>query len=146
MEARNPVELENDRGYANANNQRELSLDEEQKGLVNFDELLALWYFVLAMWYGFIAFQNWRMRMSQRQNQYHQLQQQQQQQQRTFTKMHWFIFAISITGLANFLFSLSLLEVLDHRSRIGGTVTKLSYASKCKKMHEKCSIIWILKL
>jgi hypothetical protein len=115
---------------------RRLNLNQEQQGLLNYDEILALWYFALAIWYGYLAFQNWKRRISQRQYQYRQLHQEisapsvSPDSRRTFYKIHWFIFSISIMGLANFLFSFSLLEVLDHRSGIGGTVKKLSYASK----------------
>lgn len=116
---------------------RTLSLDQEMQGLLNYDEFLALWYFALAVWYGYLAFQNWKRKMEQRQRYYRQLYQQEtaleapfQQHQSMFYKIHWFIWSISIMGMANFLFSVSLLEVLNHRSDIGGFVKKVSYASK----------------
>jgi hypothetical protein len=103
------------------------NLSREQQGLLNFDEISALWYFALAFWYGYFIYKR-RMHMQQRRRQYHQ--QHYTTTDSSVAAVHWFIFSIAIMGLASFLFSFSLLEVLDHRSVIGSSVKKLSYASE----------------
>lgn len=97
----------------------------EQHGLLNFAEFLALWYCGLAIWYGHAAMKNYK-----RRNLLSSQQAESNSDEISFHVVHWFILSIAIMGLANFLFSFSLLEVLDHRSSIGSTVIKLSYVSK----------------
>ena len=104
------------------------NLDKEQHGLMNFDEISALWYFTLATWYGYLAFQNWKLRRRQHQQQQSRLSAATTTTSSSyFTAIHWFVLSITIMGLGNFLFSFSLLEVIDHRSIIGSNVRKLSY-------------------
>ena len=101
-------------------------LTREQQVLLNFDEVIALLYFIIALWYGCFRYRKWKVAIVQRPNrdsttfisQYE------------FSPIHWLILSIAIMGLANFLFSLSLLEVMDHRSSIGSRVLKFSYVSK----------------
>ena len=52
--------------------------------------------------------------------------------QYVFSPIHWLIVSIAIMGLATFLFSVRLLQVMGHRSStgIGGGVLKLSYVSE----------------
>ena len=99
-------------------------LSREQHGLLNFDELSALWCLGLALWYGHAVAKSYR-----RTNDVSP-QQAQNNNDGSFHVIHWFIFSIAVMGLANFLFSFSLLEVLDHRTSIGSTVRNLSYGSK----------------
>ena len=99
----------------------------EQQILLNFDEIVAIFYFGLAFWYAYYKHLNSRSlaeELSSRGSGHS------TRIQHEFTPIHWFILAIAIMGLANFLLSFSLLEVLDHRSSIGSTVLKLSYVSK----------------
>mmetsp|Transcript_20522 Transcript_20522/g.23502 ORF Transcript_20522/g.23502 Transcript_20522/m.23502 type:complete len:145 (-) Transcript_20522:1201-1635(-) len=101
-------------------------LTHEQYWLLNFDEIVALWYFILAIWYGFFRFQNWKRSRTTSTTttivnnniQY------------GFSPIHWLILFIAIMGLANFLFSVRVLQVMGRRSSIGGRVLKLSYASE----------------
>jgi len=100
-------------------------LTQEQYWLLNFDEIVALWYFILAIWYGFFKFQNWKRSRTTSTTttivnnniQY------------GFSPIHWLILFIAIMGLANFLFSVRVLQVMGRRSSIGGRVLKLSYAN-----------------
>ena len=99
----------------------------EQQRLLNFDEIIAICYFALAIWYGYLKRLNSRPateELSSRGSGHS------TRIRHEFSPIHWFILAIAIMGLANFLLSFSLLEVLDHRSSIGSTVLKLSYVSK----------------
>jgi hypothetical protein len=98
-------------------------LSPEQEGMINFDEFLVIWYCLLALWYGYFAFSNWRRRNNAGASSI-------LYPEYAFAAVHWFIFSIAIMGLANFLFSFGLLEVLDHRPSIGRGVKRLSYASK----------------
>ncbi|MGK3735104.1 MAG: hypothetical protein ACI8RD_014352 [Bacillariaceae sp.] len=111
-------------------------LTREQQGLLNFDEIVALWCFILVVSYGFFRFRNWKISRSRIRTtitttsindddtdddiQY------------GFSPIHWLIVSIAIMGLANFLFSVRLLQVMGHRSStgIGGGVLKLSYVSE----------------
>jgi hypothetical protein len=113
-------------------------LTSEQQGLLNFDEIIALWCFILVVWYGFFRCRNWRISRKRRTTmstttsindtdnddiQY------------GFSLIHWLIVSIAIMGFANFLFSVRLLQVMGHRSStgIGGGVLKLSYVSEYQK-------------
>ena len=98
----------------------------EQKTLLNFDEVVAFWYFVLTLWYGWLKHQNSRSTIERRATR----ESANSVTQHEFAPIHWLILAISIMGLANFLFSFSLLEVMNHKSSIGSSVLKLSYISK----------------
>lgn len=95
----------------------------EQKILLNFDEVVALWYFVLALWYGWFKHRNSKSPIERRSTR----DSENSTVQHEFTPIHWLILAVSIMGLANFLFSFSLLEVMNHKSSIGSSVLKLSY-------------------
>ena len=103
-------------------------LTREQQGLLNFDEIVALWYFILALWYGYFRFQNATTTSRERPNN----NTANTNTRYGFSPIHWFIVSIAIMGLANFLFSVSLLKVMYHRSSIGSSVLKLSYVSKYK--------------
>ena len=116
-------------------------LTREQQGLLNFDEIVALWCFILVVWYGFFRFRNWKISRKRRRTtmstttttttsinndtDYDEI-------QYGFSPIHWLIVSIAIMGLANFLFSVRLLQVMGHRSStgIGGGVLKLSYVSE----------------
>ena len=114
-------------------------LTREQQGLLNFDEIVALWCFILVVWYGFFRFRNWKISRKRRRTtmstttttsinndtDYDDI-------QYGFSPIHWLIVSIAIMGLANFLFSVRLLQVMGHRSStgIGGGVLKLSYVSE----------------
>mmetsp|Transcript_21669 Transcript_21669/g.53765 ORF Transcript_21669/g.53765 Transcript_21669/m.53765 type:complete len:384 (+) Transcript_21669:238-1389(+) len=95
----------------------------EQKTLLNFDEVVALWYFVLTLWYGWFKHRNSRSAIERRATR----DSANSVAQFEFAPIHWLILAVSIMGLANFLFSFSLLEVMNHKSSIGSSVLKLSY-------------------
>ena len=114
-------------------------LTREQQGLLNFDEIVALWCFILVVWYGFFRFRNWKISRKRRRTtmstttttsinndtDYDDI-------QYGISPIHWLIVSIAIMGLANFLFSVRLLQVMGHRSStgIGGGVLKLSYVSE----------------
>ena len=98
----------------------------EQQILLNFDEVLALWYFFLAVWYGCFKHRNSRSAVEEQSSRGSE----HSTVQNEFAPIHWLILAVAIMGLANFLFSFSLLEVMDHKSSIGSSVLKLSYVSK----------------
>lgn len=102
-------------------------LTREQQILLNFDEVVALWYLIIALWYGYFRYRNSRFAIAQRPNRHDSAN---AVAHYDFSPIHWLILCIAIMGLANFLFSLSLLEVMDHRSSIGSSVLKLSYISK----------------
>jgi hypothetical protein len=102
-------------------------LTREQQVLLNFDEVVALWYLIIALWYGYFRYRNSRFAIIQLPNRHDSAN---SIAQCEFSPIHWLILCIAIMGLANFLFSLSLLEVMDHRSSIGSSVLKLSYISK----------------
>jgi hypothetical protein len=101
-------------------------LTRDQQGLLNFDEFVALLYFIITVWYGCARYRNSRFASEQQTNRNyaHSIARHQ------FSPIHWAILSIAIMGLANFLFSLSLLEIIDHKSSIGSTVLKFSYVSK----------------
>jgi hypothetical protein len=102
-------------------------LTPEQHGLLSFAELSAMWYFGLAVWYGTMLTKHRRRRRQLQQPTMHDS----SNSNISASSIHWFIFSISIMGLANFLFSFSLLEALDHRSaNFASTVIKFSYVSK----------------
>ncbi len=98
----------------------------EEKILLNFDEVVALWYFALALWYGWLKHRNSKSPIQQSSNR----DSDNSASQNDFAPIHWLILVVSIMGLANFLFSFSLLEVMNHKSSIGSSVLKLSYISK----------------
>ena len=121
----------------NDNDASSSQLTREQQGLLNFDEIVALWCFILVVWYGFFRFRNWKISRKRRRTtmstttsinndtDYDEI-------QYGFSPIHWLIVSIAIMGLANFLFSVRLLQVMGHRSStgIGGGVLKLSYVSE----------------
>ena len=98
----------------------------EQQVLLNFDEVVAIWYFSIALCYGWFRHRKARPATEQRPNR----DSTNSIAQYDFSIIHWLILSVAIMGLANFLFSLSLLEVMDHRSSIGSSVLKFSYVSK----------------
>ena len=102
-------------------------LTREQQILLNFDEVVALWYLTIALWYGYYRYRKSRFAIVQRPNRHASTN---SVAQFDFSPIHWLILCITIMGLANFLFSFSLLEAMDHRSSIGSSVLKLSYISK----------------
>lgn len=100
-------------------------LTREQQGLLNFDEIVALWYFILMLWYGYFRFRDWKVitRLLTSVNSMD------INTQYEFSTIHWLVVSIATMGLANFLFSVSLLEAMDHSSTIGSKVVKLSYVN-----------------
>lgn len=105
-------------------------LTREQQGLLNFDEIVALWYFILALWYGYFRFRNSTTIQRPNNNSANDNDNYNANTQYGFSPIHCLIVSIAIMGLANFLFSVSLLEAMDHRSSIGSSVMKLSYVSE----------------
>ena len=101
-------------------------LTREQQALLNFDEVVALWYLVIALCYSFFRYQNSRFAIAPHSN----IDSTNSNAYYEFSLVHWMILLIAIMGLADFLISLSLLEVMDHKSSIGSKVLKLSYLSK----------------
>lgn len=114
-------------GLSRSSSSSSSHLTREQQGLLNFDEIVAIWYFCLVIWYSFYRCWNWKVMTGQRRRihpsssgtfgQY------------GFSPIHWLITSIALMGLANFLFSVSLLEAMDHKTSIGSKVRKLSYAN-----------------
>ena len=103
-------------------------LTREQQVLLNMDEVVALWYLGLAIWYGYYRFRNCKGAVLQRRNTYISAIPSAEYE---FSPIHWLILSIAMMGLANFLYAFSYLTAMRHRSSIGSTVLKLSYVSKC---------------
>jgi hypothetical protein len=140
----NEIIQKNDNDNDNDSVSSSSQLTREQQGLLNFDEIVALWCFILVVWYGFFRFRNWKISRKRRRTtmsttittttsinndaDYDDI-------QYRFSPIHWLIVSIAIMGLANFLFSVRLLQVMGHRSStgIGGGVLKLSYVSEYLK-------------
>lgn len=101
-------------------------LTREQQVLLNMDEVVALWYLGLAIWYGYYRFRNCKGAVLQRRNTYISAIPSAEYE---FSPIHWLILSIAMMGLANFLYAFSYLTAMRHRSSIGSTVLKLSYVS-----------------
>ena len=101
-------------------------LTREQMALLNFDEVVALCYFAITLYYGFLRYQNSRFAIAQHFNRHSRS----TDTHYEFFLIHWFIIFVAVMGLANFLLSLSILEVMDHNTSIGSKVLKFSYVSK----------------
>eukprot|EP00536_Pseudo-nitzschia_multiseries_P002768 jgi/Psemu1/6256/gm1.6256_g len=113
-------------------------LSREQQVMLNFDEIVAIWYFALMLWYGYFRFRNWKVAVATRQQLQLQLQLHRihstndnntNNTKYGFSPVHWLILSIAFMGLANFLFSVSLLEAMDRTSSIGSKMLKLSYVT-----------------
>lgn len=113
-------------------------LSREQQVMLNFDEIVAIWYFALMLWYGYFRFRNWKVAVATRQQLQLQLQLHRihstndnntNNTKYGFSPVHWLILSIAFMGLANFLFSVSLLEAMDRTSSIGSKMLKLSYVN-----------------